>query len=362
MVTRLGLVLNAAATVLVLLALGAAVRLQCTPEWRDYQQRYLAQAGERAGDDTVRVHEVTIPERAQVDRCTSCHLGMEPGTATLDQPPFQAHPGQLLVTHPIGQFGCTSCHGGQGRSLDPDSAHDRRSGGGWSAFTPPAVRCSRCHPAAGMPGTELIRTGVDLFVSEACIGCHQPGRTGPGLGPNLASVGLRGADYIRRVVLYPDQVYPDTVMPPLRYRVPPDDPRLDGLIAFLLTLQPWPRDVPRVERQFDPRACAGCHRVDQPGLAPAGPRHRCAYLRSEAGWMSCARCHTESAPAAAEPAAAEPAAAEPAAAAPATTQPGGPPARTVPTVADPGGACPELTRAFTACGLCHREGETETSP
>lgn len=62
----------------------------------------------------------------QVDRCQTCHMGVDsplyedpaiPGT-------FRTHPRRdaLLSAHPVGEFGCTSCHQGQGRATD-DLAH-----------------------------------------------------------------------------------------------------------------------------------------------------------------------------------------------------------------------------------------------
>ena len=336
--TRLGLLLNAIGATLLLAALAAAVVAERSPKWRQHQRDYLAQA---ATDDGIRPHEIVIPALAIVDRCTSCHLGMEPGSAAFATP-HTAHPGHFLDTHPIASFACTSCHGGQGRSLAGDRAHDRRPGGGWSAFTDPTVRCARCHPATISGSDTTLAHGLDLFIAEACVGCHQPGRTGPGLGPNLAAIGLRGSDYIRQVVLYPDRVYPDTIMPPLRFRIAADDPRITDLVTFLSSLEPWPRDQPRVERRFDPRSCASCHRIDRPELVAAGIPHRCDYLKREGAMLACKNCHKPQPPARADDAAtagAEPGAAE-----------SGP-------NLDPSATCPQLSRAFSACGLCHREGE-----
>jgi len=357
--TRQGVVLNAIAAVAVIAALGAAGAVQCGADWRSYQKRYIALAGEQGAegqgraDTRVRPHELTASETGAVERCTTCHLGMELGSPAFDEAPFGAHPGDLLQSHPIARFGCTSCHGGQGRALDRATAHDRRPGGGWSAFTPPAVRCGRCHAAAGLEGTELVERGTKVYLTEACYGCHQPGRNGPGIGPNLASIGLRGTDYIRRVVLYPDRVYPLTVMPPTRFRIGEEGADVDALIAYLKGLEPWPRGTPRVEARFDPRSCAGCHRADRPEEQPSGPRHRCSYLHTEARWLDCASCHaphpdadhavTPPVESADDPALAQALANEHNAdVAPAA-------------VGDPSGTCPHLVQAFSACGVCHRQ-------
>src|SRR2546427_770861 len=57
---------------------------------------------------------------ARVDRCVSCHTGInKPGFE--DQPnPFKTHPDRetLLAKHPPDKFGCTPCHDGQGASVN----------------------------------------------------------------------------------------------------------------------------------------------------------------------------------------------------------------------------------------------------
>src|SRR5256885_14703606 len=57
---------------------------------------------------------------ARVDRCTSCHAGInKPGFE--DQPnPWKTHPRRelYLSKHPPEKFGCTPCHGGQGPAVE----------------------------------------------------------------------------------------------------------------------------------------------------------------------------------------------------------------------------------------------------
>jgi len=357
--TRLGTGLNAAAAILVIAALGAATSVECGASWRKHQAHYIDLAKNAAGegrvDEAIRPHELVATETGEVERCTTCHLGMEPGAATFDEGPFRAHPGDLLRTHPVARFGCTSCHGGQGRELDGKRAHSDRANGGWSAFTPAAVRCSRCHPAAGLPGTELVARGAAVFLAEACYGCHQPGRNGPGIGPDLASIGLRGTDYIREVVLYPDKGYPRTVMPPTRFRIGEEGDDVDALVAFLKTLEPWPRHKPRVEKQLEPRACVGCHRADQPETAARGAEHRCSYLIEQSRWLDCKSCHGPRSEATDVVQPPSPAPAESGLATGLADQSRAD--QTPAKITDPNGECPHLREAFSACAVCHRSGE-----
>ena len=67
-----------------------------------------------------------------VDRCQSCHLGMDTklvppamtltkadlGLAKSHDAPFTSHPAQeLLKIHTLDRFGCSPCHGGNGRAV-----------------------------------------------------------------------------------------------------------------------------------------------------------------------------------------------------------------------------------------------------
>jgi len=63
----------------------------------------------------------------QVDRCETCHLGVDKPSYTASDVPreFRTHPRRdlLLASHPTDKFGCTSCHQGQGRATNTEYAH-----------------------------------------------------------------------------------------------------------------------------------------------------------------------------------------------------------------------------------------------
>ncbi|HVA18263.1 MAG TPA: hypothetical protein VMV59_11195, partial [Candidatus Dormibacteraeota bacterium] len=86
------------------------------------------------------------------DRCQSCHVGMDPtfvppaltltkadlGLQKSKNAPFSSHPDQqLLVWHPLDKFGCSPCHGGNGRALDTvEMAHGRYEHWLWPLYYP----------------------------------------------------------------------------------------------------------------------------------------------------------------------------------------------------------------------------------
>ena len=66
----------------------------------------------------------TVPK---VDRCTSCHLGVDKAGFEDAPQPFTTHPRLEMFLassspHPMEEFGCTSCHAGRGRGTSFSSA------------------------------------------------------------------------------------------------------------------------------------------------------------------------------------------------------------------------------------------------
>jgi cytochrome c2 len=61
-------------------------------------------------------------DREAVDRCQTCHMGIDSGNYTDSKLPrqFRSHPFRktLFTSHPVEKFGCTPCHQGQGRATD----------------------------------------------------------------------------------------------------------------------------------------------------------------------------------------------------------------------------------------------------
>ena len=149
----------------------------------------------------------------RVDRCTTCHLGIDQ-TSFADAPqPFTTHPelDRFLASdspHPMDRFGCTTCHAGLDRAIQfaraghtPVDSTQREE---WEDLynwkeqhfleTPmlPLNRieasCLKCHTGAGdVPEAPDLNTGRDLVRMYGCFGCHQiPGyedvrRPGPDL-------------------------------------------------------------------------------------------------------------------------------------------------------------------------------------
>jgi cytochrome c2 len=127
-----------------------------------------------------------------VDRCQSCHVAMDPlivpsvmtltktdlGLAEDNDAPFSSHPNPALLRfHPLERFGCSPCHGGNGRALDSvERGHGRYEHWLWPLYYPENFEagCQQCH-AADMVTEQAadLNRGKQLFREKGCIGCHR---------------------------------------------------------------------------------------------------------------------------------------------------------------------------------------------
>ena len=100
------------------------------------------------------------------------------GVARSKDAPFASHPNpDLLKYHPLEKFGCSPCHGGNGRALDSvERGHGRYEHWLWPLYYPENydAGCQQCH--ASDSRTELapvLNTGKELYRDKGCIGCHK---------------------------------------------------------------------------------------------------------------------------------------------------------------------------------------------
>ena len=147
----------------------------------------------------VEIKQILANDLEQVDRCTSCHQGMDSiATPTLQNPynrnPFKSHPGDFLKNHPPEKFGCVICHAGQGIATtfngaahtpkDEAERAEWKKKYGWKPaehwerpmLAPPYLEasCAKCHGNfESMPGTEIVARGKELMDRHGCFGCHQ---------------------------------------------------------------------------------------------------------------------------------------------------------------------------------------------
>ncbi|MFQ5733137.1 MAG: c-type cytochrome, partial [Planctomycetaceae bacterium] len=196
-----------------ILLLTSLVFLQClvlaaidehATEWRDHQKQYARELADKAREAGRPVVEFPIEIRQsylenldlkRVDRCTSCHVGIENPQFTTVAQPLKTHPGDLLKHHPSDKFGCTICHQGQGRATTKDAAHGHVRFWDEPLLTGDFVQasCAKCHHDDPIPQTPVLTRGRKLMRSLGCVGCHQAGEivAEDKVGPRLDAIGSK---------------------------------------------------------------------------------------------------------------------------------------------------------------------------
>ncbi|HJQ69707.1 MAG TPA: hypothetical protein VKA70_12080 [Blastocatellia bacterium] len=131
-----------------------------------------------------RIKQIHVAEANIVDRCESCHLGTrEPITLTaarssIGRKVFVSHPEKdLLQIHDPDRFGCSTCHGGNGRAtVSAEKGHGRYKHWLWPLYYKENVQagCNQCHSADRVtPMATVLNRGKDLFQNRGCVGCHR---------------------------------------------------------------------------------------------------------------------------------------------------------------------------------------------
>jgi mono/diheme cytochrome c family protein len=165
---------------------------------------------------------------ARVDRCQSCHAGVDKKGFEDAALPFRTHSNfpQIIGKHAPDKLGCTPCHEGQGAAVNsPREAH-----GDVEHWERPLLlgtkmqsRCIKCHLDVGSlrdsDGKQIAINWVQgerLFQQMGCTGCHLVAgyEDMPKIGPylKLASAKL-DRSWAVRWITNPHQFRPHTRMP-----------------------------------------------------------------------------------------------------------------------------------------------------
>lgn len=258
------------AGLLLLLLLVAWISEGMNKEWRGVQKEYAAilEKHMESGFDAFErgIFQVDLPAFNRSDRCVSCHHGLENQDMKNAPQPHSLHPGNFLVDHPVQQYGCTICHGGQPGALSREEAFGQLHETHWPypLLEQPYIQasCGKCHlaifseqtpgnpedklsgPAGGM---EVFIKGKSIFGTEGCLGCHQARGVGGILGPDLTEQGektkheysfknIQGdqtiSNWLKEHFRDPEMVSPGSQM----LRINLDEGEMDALATFVMGL------------------------------------------------------------------------------------------------------------------------------
>ncbi len=271
----------AASGLLMFLALAISPVRHVFPEWRKVQDDYNRLAAERykMGQNVRPVEpglrQLWNPDLGVVDRCTTCHLGIDNPELRDAPEPFRAHP---TTPHRLEEIGCTVCHRGQGRATTTKAAHGATKH--WESPMLPSYyvsgSCGSCHRDREPPEAYTVAAGRRLIEQANCAACHKipgfslqrkPGPALDGLGDKVRP------EWLYRWLKSPFDYLPESKMPDFRLSAEEAavltsylltfktktsaqsaDPRLEEAL-----LNPSDEEIEFGETRYRELRCVSCH-------------------------------------------------------------------------------------------------------
>lgn len=140
------------------------------------------------------IKQAAITKLGRVDRCQTCHLGIDDTKYENAEQPFTSHPGEMLNIHKSKDFGCTSCHFGQGYAVSYEKAAHEKLEFWNETMLPKALleaSCGTCHLSEEVIDAPILTKGRILIKDKGCTGCHDINDffENESRGPDLSGIG-----------------------------------------------------------------------------------------------------------------------------------------------------------------------------
>jgi cytochrome c2 len=277
---------------------------------------------------TIKINQLILPDVVddvnfktvpKMDRCTTCHLGIDNAAFEKYPQPFKTHPNLSAYLgskspHPIDRIGCTVCHEGMGQSVSFKDASHMPTGEkqkeewekkyGWEEphewdypMLPTKMTeasCAKCHKQEiYVPTAPALNVAYATFERAGCYACHKT-RGFEDVrkpGPILTKIGSKlTKDWVKTWVRNPKAVKQTTWMPRIWYNSNSDkkedgvrnEVEINAAVNYLFAnseqweppvKNPKGGDAKAGEKIVKSIGCQGCHVVGEGSRSDAGP-HR----------------------------------------------------------------------------------------
>lgn len=252
---------------------------------------------------SLQVYQTYMEDVNTVDRCMSCHVGINRTETVSTKQPYASHPDQKLYlsNHPPEKFGCVLCHEGQASA----TSSVKKAHGEVEYWLTPIYRgksaqgsCIRCHDKGKeVKGGEFLWKGRRLFGELGCYGCHDTVGFGEDkhrmIGPSLRHIKNKvGAGWITAWIKDPKGFRPTTLMPDFRLT----EEEAQTIAAYLWQHADGKKtsdEMPAFDEEqlaqgdflFEQIGCMACHSYQEdtergfaPNLARIGQKVNYGYL------------------------------------------------------------------------------------
>jgi mono/diheme cytochrome c family protein len=283
--------------------------------------------------------DVIFSGTPKIDRCTTCHLGIDKKGYESAPQPFTTHPDfelYLQGPHPVERVGCTVCHQGRGRATGfvsavhtPSTKEQEKAWGKysksheyerWHYWDFPMMakgttesQCLKCHQGViEVPRAERLNAGVMLLERYGCYGCHKikgwESIRKP--APDLKEIASKtNEEWVYRWVKEP-QAFRKTRMPQVwdvridetAEQKARNDAEANAVVAYVIAKSgkrdyptPPAGDLVAGRKLFETVGCLGCHRVgddkrgvtglDASNFRAHGPHLDGTGSKVSAGWL-----------------------------------------------------------------------------
>jgi cytochrome c2 len=279
---------------------------------------------------TIKINQLILPDVVddvnfktvpKMDRCTTCHLGIDKAGFEKYPQPFTTHPNLDAYLgskspHPIDRIGCTVCHDGMGQSVSFKDASHMPTGEkqkeawekkyGWEEphewdypMLPTKMTdasCQKCHKQEiYIPKAEALNVAYSTYERAGCYACHKTRgfdtTTMRKPGPILTKIESKlTKDWVKTWVRNPRAVKQTTWMPRIWYNSNSSSPQdavrneveINAAVNYLFAnsekweppiSNPKSGDAKAGEKIVKSIGCQGCHVVGEGSREQAGP-HR----------------------------------------------------------------------------------------